>query len=56
MSCGISDVCGIGKIGGVEISISSLIFTDVSLADNNSLTIYTLYAFDSYLQLFALFI
>ena len=46
-------MCGIGEIGGVEISISSLMFTDVSLADNNSATICILYAFNGYLQLFA---
>ena len=44
------------KIGGVEITILSLMFTNVSLAVNNSVTISILYAFDSYLQFFALFI
>ena len=52
----VSDVCDTCKIGGVEISSSSLMFTDISLADHNSVTIYILFAFDSYLQLFALFI
>ena len=54
----LSDVCGMGEIGGVEeISISSLMFTDVSLADSNSVIIYILilyFTFDRYFQLFVL--
>ena len=35
-------------VGEIELSISSLMFTDISLADSNSVTIYILilYTFD----------